>query len=234
MASSENYVPSSRRTTLRPFQEGIYKQVPHRISDGDFCFHSLESLSRFTGGMGGFTEFLMKPALWILLLLSSQYKTTLMAAIDNNSDKRSLRIDFAPMVDLGFLLITFFIFTTKLTEAKAFKLNVPDDSIVDIPTNTIASGTITLQLKGNGVVDYYEGFEQNPIEKGTLSLYAQNSVRTHLIDKRNRILQKLGTDSNYVVLIEPTAKTSYKEVVDVLDEMQILAINKYVLLDGKQ
>jgi biopolymer transport protein ExbD len=152
----------------------------------------------------------------------------------NQTNKRSLNIDFAPMVDLGFLLITFFIFTAKLTEAKAFKLNVPDDSIVDIPTNAPESATITLQLKGNGVVDYYEGFEHKPIEKGTLSLYAQNSVRTHLIDKRNRILQQIGSDSNYVVLIQPTAKTSYKEVVDVLDEMQILAINKYVLLDEKQ
>ena len=157
-----------------------------------------------------------------------------MAAIQNTPGKTSLNIDFAPMVDLGFLLITFFIFTTKLTEAKAFKLNVPDNSNVDIPTTTMASGTITLQLKGDGVVDYYEGFEQNPLMKGTLTLYAQNSVRTHLIDKRNRIRQQLGSDSNYVVLIEPTIKTSYKEVVDVLDEMQILAINKYVLLDGKQ
>ena len=152
----------------------------------------------------------------------------------NQTNKRSLNIDFAPMVDLGFLIITFFIFTTKLTEAKAFKLNVPDDTQIKIPTNTTESATITLQLKGNGVVDYYEGFEQKPLQKGTLTLYAQNSVRTHLIDKRNRIIQKLGTDSNYVVLIQPTTKTSYKEVVDVLDEMQILAIGKYVLLDGKQ
>lgn len=152
----------------------------------------------------------------------------------NQTNKRSLNIDFAPMVDLGFLLITFFIFTTKLTEAKAFKLNVPDDGPVNIHTTTIESGTITLQLKGNGVLEYYEGFEKKPTQKGTLSLYAQNSLRTHLIDKRNRILQRLGTDSNYVVLIKPTLKTSYKEIVDVLDEMQILAINKYVLLDDKQ
>ena len=152
----------------------------------------------------------------------------------NQTNKRLLNIDFAPMVDLGFLLITFFIFTTKLTEAKAFKLNVPHDGPVNIHTTTIESGTITLQLKGNGVVEYYEGFEQKPTQKGTLSLYAQNSLRTHLIDKRNRILKRLGTDSNYVVLIKPTLKTSYKEIVDVLDEMQILAINKYVLLDDKQ
>lgn len=152
----------------------------------------------------------------------------------NQTSKRSLQIDFAPMVDLGFLLITFFIFTTKLTEAKAFKLNMPDDGLTNNHTTTIESGTITLQLKGDGVVDYYEGFEQRPLKRGALSLYAQNSVRTHLIDKRNRIIQKLGTDSNYVVLIQPTSKTSYKEIVDVLDEMKILDINKYVLLDGKQ
>ncbi len=152
----------------------------------------------------------------------------------NQTGKRSLNIDFAPMVDLGFLLITFFIFTTKLTEAKAFKLNMPDDGPVKIPTTAIESATITLQMKGGGVVDYFEGFEQRPLKQGALSLYAQNSVRTHLIDKRNRIIQKLGTDSNYVVLIQPTSNTSYKEIVDVLDEMKILDINKYVLLDGKQ
>ncbi len=157
-----------------------------------------------------------------------------MAAIDNNSDKRSLRIDFAPMVDLGFLLITFFIFTTKLTEAKAFQLNVPDDGIVDIDTQAPESATITLQLKGNGIVDYYEGLENKPLQKGTLSLYAQNTVRKQLMDKRNRIIQQHGSDSNYIVLIEPGIKTSYKEMIDVLDEMQILAIGKYALVDAKQ
>src|SRR5688572_6592753 len=100
-----------------------------------------------------------------------------MGAIDNNSDKRSLRIDFAPMVDHGFLLITFFIFTTKLTETKAFKLNVPDDTVVVDGTQAPESTTITLQLKGGGIVDYYEGREEKPLQKGTLSLYAQNTVR---------------------------------------------------------
>jgi biopolymer transport protein ExbD len=157
-----------------------------------------------------------------------------MAAIDNNSDKRSLRIDFAPMVDLGFLLITFFIFTTKLTEAKAFQLNVPDDGIVDIDTQAPESATITLQLKGNGIVDYYEGLENKPLQKGTLSLYAQNTVRKQLMDKRSRIIQQHGSDSNYTVLIEPGIKTSYKEMIDVLDEMQILAIGKYALVNAKQ
>lgn len=157
-----------------------------------------------------------------------------MAAIDNNSDKRSIRIDFAPMVDLGFLLITFFVFTTSLTEPKAFGLNVPDDSLTNDPNQAPESCSITLQMKGDGIVDYYEGIEAKPLQKGSLTLYRQNSLREHLIDKRNRIIQQLGSDSNYTVVIQPGANTSYKEMIDVLDEMQILAINKYVLVDVKQ
>lgn len=111
-----------------------------------------------------------------------------MAAIDNNSDKRSIRIDFAPMVDLGFLLITFFVFTTSLMEPKAFGLNVPADSPIDILNQAPESCTITLQMKGDGNVDYYEGIEARPLQKGSLTLYEQNSLREHLINKRNRII----------------------------------------------
>ncbi len=156
-----------------------------------------------------------------------------MDAITTNN-KREIKVDFAPMVDLGFLLITFFMFTTELLKPQAFGLNVPDDKDVRVPNQTPESSTITLQMKGNGVVDYYEGMENKPIRKGTLTLYKQNSLRNHLIDKRNRILQQLNTDSNYTVLIQPNAQTSYKEMIDVMDEMKILDIRKYVLVDAKQ
>lgn len=160
-------------------------------------------------------------------------KTTVMDLITTNN-KREIKVDFAPMVDLGFLLITFFMFTTELLKPQAFGLNVPDDQNVKVPNQTPESSTITLQMKGNGVVDYYEGMENKPIQKGTLTLYKQNSLRTHLMDKRNRILQQLHTDSNYTVLIQPSANTSYKEMIDVMDEMKILDIHKYVLVDVKQ
>ena len=149
-------------------------------------------------------------------------------------NRKESKVDFAPMVDLGFLLLTFFMFTTELLQPQAFGLHVPDDSEVKVRNQTPESSTITLQLKGNGVVDYYEGFEHKPLQKGTLTLYKQNSLRTHLIDKRNRILQQLHTDSNYTVLIAPNTQTSYKELIDVMDEMKILDIRKYVLVDVKQ
>ncbi|MFY7840196.1 MAG: ExbD/TolR family protein [Lacibacter sp.] len=154
-----------------------------------------------------------------------------MAAINTN-DKRTVRVDFTPMVDLGFLLITFFIFTTELSKPKAFGLHVPDDKDVKVPNQTIESATITLQMKGNGIVDYYEGFESHPIQKGTVTLYKQNSLRDHLINKRKRIIEQLRTDSNYTVLIAPGTEASYKEMIDVMDEMRILDIRKYVLIDA--
>lgn len=152
-----------------------------------------------------------------------------MNAIETNG-KKTIRIDFAPMVDLGFLLITFFIFTTKMQESKVFGLNMPADGAENIAMN---SATITLTLKQNGVVDYLEGSEQHVIQKGTVALYSKPSLRDQLIDKRKRLIQQLGTDSNYTVLIQPTSFTNYKELIDVFDEMTINNIKKYVLLNEK-
>ena len=59
----------------------------------------------------------------------------------------------------------------------------------------------------------------------------QSALRKLLIDKRQRIIQQLNTDSNYTVIIHPSSATSYKEIIDVLDEMKINDIRKYILLD---
>src|SRR5438034_1835893 len=72
--------------------------------------------------------------------------------------KLSTRIDLTPMVDLGFLLITFFIFTTTLAKPTGLKINLPKD--VDKPeeqTKTKESGTITFLLGKDNHVFYYEG-----------------------------------------------------------------------------
>lgn len=146
--------------------------------------------------------------------------------------KKTIQIDFAPMVDLGFLLITFFIFTTELSKPKAFGLNVPDDKNVIDSSEAFETQTITLKLTEKGVVDYFEGREERPLQKGIVSLYSFPSVRDQLIDKRRRIIQAVGHDSNYTVIIQPSDITSYKELIDVLDEMKINDIKKYVLVDA--
>lgn len=155
-----------------------------------------------------------------------------MHTIETNADHRTIRIDFAPMVDLGFLLITFFVFTTSLMEQKAFELHVPTDDSISTVQSPV-SATITLTLQENGAVDYLEGSNEHILAKGTAYLYGNPSLRDHLLDKRQRIIQQLGSDNQYTVLIQPTQHSNYKELIDVLDEMTITAINKYVLIDER-
>ena len=56
---------------------------------------------------------------------------------------RKAHIDMTPMVDLGFLLITFFIFTTRIDDPKALKYNEPADGE---PMAVKCTTTITLRL----------------------------------------------------------------------------------------
>ena len=71
------------------------------------------------------------------------------------SKKLSTRIDLTPMVDLGFLLITFFVFTTTISEPKAMDLRLPKDTIDSM--TTISSKTISLLLGVNDMLYYYNG-----------------------------------------------------------------------------
>lgn len=153
-----------------------------------------------------------------------------MNAMEPKDHKKNLQIDFAPMVDLGFLLITFFVFTTELSKPQAFKLNMPTEGEV---TQSPVSTTITLTLKGNGEIYFLEGNDEHILAAGKTYLYNTPSVRDHLLNKRQRIINQFGTDEHYTVLIQPTSNSTYKELVDILDEITITDINKYVLLPNK-
>jgi biopolymer transport protein ExbD len=72
--------------------------------------------------------------------------------------KMSIRGDLTPMGDLGFLLITFFIFTTIMSQPTAMKLFLPKDADKPDEQNKIKeSGALTILLGGDNTVFYYEG-----------------------------------------------------------------------------
>ena len=168
--------------------------------------------------------------------------------------KLSTRVDLTPMVDLGFLLITFFIFTTTMSQPTAFKLNLPKD--VDKPedqTKSKESGTITFLLGKDNHVFYYEG--QLKVDAGgnnfkSSSFNGENSIRDLLIKKKKEVIASHVHDSNcpkiwaehngdqrscldrdLVVIIKPNEESTYKNVVDILDEMAINVISRYALVD---
>jgi len=139
--------------------------------------------------------------------------------------KLSTRVDMTPMVDLGFLLITFFIFTTTMSTPKAFKLNVPDDTAKEEEKNEAkASGAFTVLLSKDNNVFYYEG---------QLAPDGSNFKSSNFKDIRTEILKKKANtpEKDLVVIIKPNETAVYKNVVDMLDEMQIADIKRYAVVD---
>lgn len=139
--------------------------------------------------------------------------------------KLSTRVDLTPMVDLGFLLITFFIFTTTMSQPTAMKLFLPKDTEKPEDQNKIkASGALTLMLGKNDVVYYYEG-ELAP-DASNFKSTTFKDVRTVIIDKK-----KATDPKDFVVVIKPDKDATYKNTVDMLDEMLINDIKRYALVD---
>jgi biopolymer transport protein ExbD len=138
------------------------------------------------------------------------------------SKKLSTRVDLTPMVDLGFLLITFFIFTTTMSQPTAMKLFLPKDTEKPEDQNKVkASGALTLMLGKADQVYYYEGDDPTKIQGTTF-----DGIRNVIIDKKKRTDPK-----DMVVVIKPTVDASFRNTVDALDEMTINDIKRYAMVD---
>lgn len=162
-----------------------------------------------------------------------------MASIDSGGDggghkkgpgvkkakKMSTKVDMTPMVDLGFLLITFFIFTTTMSQPTAMNLYMPKD--VDKPeeqNKVKESGAFTIMLGKNDVVYFYEGMD--PSTEGNFRTATFKSIRDEIIRKK-----KSTNPEDLVMIIKPTIDATYKNTVDILDEMTINEIKRYAMVD---
>lgn len=138
------------------------------------------------------------------------------------SKKLSTRVDLTPMVDLGFLLITFFIFTTTMAQPTAMNLNMPKDTDKPDEVNKVKeSGSLTLMLGKGNVVYYY--FGNDP---ATMQTTNYKDVRKIILDKK-----KSTPVDDLFVIIKPDKDATYKNAVDMLDEMTINDIGRYAMVN---
>jgi biopolymer transport protein ExbD len=136
--------------------------------------------------------------------------------------KLSTRVDLTPMVDLGFLLITFFIFTTTMSQPTAMNLAVPKDTDKPDELNKVKeSGALTIMLGKANVVYYY--FGNDPTK---LQTTGYKDIRKIIIDKK-----KSTPADDLFVTIKPDKDATYKNAVDVLDEMSINDVRRYAMID---
>ncbi|MEO8151022.1 MAG: biopolymer transporter ExbD [Bacteroidia bacterium] len=172
--------------------------------------------------------------------------------------KMAVHIDFTPMVDLGFLLITFFMLTTTMNKPQVMEINMPlkEDVPPEERTKFKESQTMTIILGEKNMVYYYFGitnpvvdstnFSQDGIRKVLLTQNLKRSPVSDSIPKYKKMLDdriitrdeykknvaRIKADKNaLIVVIKAEDKSKYKNLVDILDEMAICNIGRYAIVD---
>jgi biopolymer transport protein ExbD len=146
--------------------------------------------------------------------------------------RMSTRIDMTPMVDLGFLLITFFIFTSTMSSPATMDLFMPKDTEKDEDLNKAKeSGALTIMLGKENNIFYYEGqLLPDGSNFKTSSFDPEKGIRQVIIDKK-RSTASQGMAEDMVVVIKPSPEATYKNTVDMLDEMTINEVKRFALVD---
>ncbi len=159
------------------------------------------------------------------------------------SKKMSTKVDFTAMVDLAFLLITFFMLTTTLAKPNIMPIVMPEkkDLKKEDLEETKESQVLTLMLGANDKVYYYEGITDAKLDSTD---YSAEGVRKVILGKKDRVKAQWGEDekddpknpgqkkiySKLSVVIKPTKESRYKNLVDTFDEMKICNVARYVML----
>ena len=132
--------------------------------------------------------------------------------------KLSTKVDLTPMVDLGFLLITFFIFATTLSQPTTMGLAMPKDDVKDQDLTKIKeSGALTILMGKSNQVYYYMGMDPTKLQSST---YLQ--IRDVILKKK----ESTPADDLFITL-KPDKDATYENVVNMLDEMTIDDISRY-------
>jgi biopolymer transport protein ExbD len=148
------------------------------------------------------------------------------------SKKSSTRVDLTPMVDMGFLLITFFILTTTWSKPHTTHLNMPADGP---PSHIGENASLTLVALGDNKVFYYNGDLQDALKKGSFGVtgYGLNGGIGDIIRQKQEAMDKSykGGRKEMMLMIKSSADANYKNIVGLLDETMINDVKLYAMVD---
>lgn len=153
------------------------------------------------------------------------------------SKKQNSSVDLTAMVDLAFLLITFFMLTTSLSKPQSMDLAMPDkdEKIID---NILISEerTMNLVLGPDNKLKMYMGQITKPLEGPIDLTYSKESLRKEILEKIKSVPMATRTTAKpngdpLIVLIKASDESTYTNLVDVLDEMAIGKVQVYAIVD---
>lgn len=166
--------------------------------------------------------------------------------------KLSTRVDMTPMVDLGFLLITFFVFTATMSSPTTLDLNMPKDiKKQDEQTEVKESSVLTIMLGKGDQVYYYEGKLVVDATENNFKQTTFKGIRDIIVNKKKEVMDRYYqrpdpaceaeakakgkpvsncADKDFVVIIKPSDDATYRNTVDILDEMTINQVRTYAMV----
>ncbi len=153
------------------------------------------------------------------------------------SKKSGSKVDLTAMVDLAFLLITFFMLTTTLSKPQSMSLGLPDKEEKPDPKNQVKvdeNRTMTILLGDNDKLVRYVGLLATPVAGGAPKdfSYGKEGIRKELIARKKLVLEYTGNkDKGMIVIIKPSKKSNYRNLVDILDEMAIVDVPTYAIVN---
>jgi biopolymer transport protein ExbD len=172
--------------------------------------------------------------------MADLFRTTARQTGAPRAPRQAIRIDFTPMVDLGFLLITFFMLTTVLAKPTLLRMVMPDKPDPRDPGEVVkASKVLTLELGADDRIYYYTGLGDAGIDTTDFS---DAGLRRVLLANLDRVADKFGLEayidtrtgeqrlgSFLTVIIKPRPESRYANLVDALDEMAICRVRYYTV-----
>jgi len=156
------------------------------------------------------------------------------------SKKSNPGVDLTAMVDLAFLLITFFMLTTSLAKKQAMELAMPDKTpnIDKSKTTPIPQERMmTVLIGANNKILWYMGKFETPTIPPTEAGFGKGGIRKDLLKNVEVAKAYAKKERTYkegdglVVNIKASDAASYKNVVDILDEMAITHPQLYAIGD---
>lgn len=149
------------------------------------------------------------------------------------SKKQSTRVDLTAMVDLGFLLITFFMLATTFSKPKAMEVNKPakedNQEVEEKPIKQ--SKTYAIVLGKRDMVYCYVGADDATSVTVDSVTFSRTGLRSMIKDRQKAVQQQWGNKDELFVMIKPLPESKYRNMVDVLDEMAITGVKRYAIID---
>lgn len=144
--------------------------------------------------------------------------------------KEGGKVDLTAMVDLAFLLITFFMLTTSLNKPQAMDVAMPDKNKIDATDNIEVADnrSITVMLGSDNKLIWYYGQFAKPIYPPVTVDYGKDGIREVLIKMQKEVPARSG-GKDLIVVIKPSEKSVHRNLVDILDEMKIVDVKRYAI-----